>query len=77
MRAVPIGGGGVSEEREELLTYRDIREAVQQVLDRDAIHDWDETARLTEVVAPHVWNLLLAVSSNDDVVRLDNRDVIA
>jgi len=36
--------------------YADIQRVIQNVLDRDGQHDWDETSRLTEVIAPAVWN---------------------
>lgn len=39
-------------------TMDDLRTAIQQVLDRDGKHDWDETARLTDIVAGKVWNEL-------------------
>lgn len=36
--------------------YPALREAIQNVLDRDGQHGWDETARLADIVAVKVWN---------------------
>ncbi len=41
---------------EQETRYADIQRVIQNVLDRDGQHNWDETARLTEVIAPAVWN---------------------
>ncbi len=41
---------------EQETRYADIQRVIHNVLDRDGQHEWDETSRLTEVIAPAVWN---------------------
>ena len=43
---------------EPFTDYARLREVIQGVLDRDGKHDWDETARLAELIAAKVWNEL-------------------
>lgn len=40
----------------ETTTYESLRTAINQVLDRDGQHDWDENNRLAELIASKVWN---------------------
>jgi hypothetical protein len=39
-------------------SYERLREFIISTLDRDGQHDWDETARLADVLTPAIWNEL-------------------
>ena len=37
-------------------TYDELRDVIRAALDRDGQHEWDETDRLANEIAPTVWN---------------------
>lgn len=55
-------------------TYEDIRRVIHTALDRDGQHDWDETDRLTEVLAPTVWNEIITFPPSAATERTEPLD---
>lgn len=43
---------------DDTTSYARLREVIHAALDRDGTHDWDETARLADILAPAIWNEL-------------------
>ena len=43
----------------EVLTFEEFRKEISDAIDRDGEHDWDEAARLADIIAAKVWNGLV------------------
>ena len=56
LRATPEPAPTLDVER---LTFEEFRKEISDAIDRDGQHDWDEAARLADIIAAKVWNGLV------------------